>query len=96
MVKNLPALQETRDRSLDQEVPPGEGNATHVVLVVKNSPANEGDIRVEGSIPESGRCPRGGHGYALQYSCLKNPMDRGAWRAIVHGGHKELDVTEAT
>ena len=67
-----------------------------VVLVVKNSPANAGDIRVEGSIPESGRCPRGGHGYPLQYSCLKNPMDRGAWRAIVHGGHKELNVTEAT
>ena len=36
-------------------------------------------------IPESGRTPRGGHGKLLQYSCLKNPMDRGAWQATVHG-----------
>ena len=96
MVKSLPAMQETWDRSLDQEDPPREGTGYPRVLVVKNSPANTGDIRVEGSIPGSGRCPRGGHGYPLQYSCLKNPMDRGACRAIVHGGHKELDVTEAT
>ena len=41
-----------------------------------------------------GRSPGGGHGNPLQYSCLKNPMDRGAWRAIVHGGHKESDTTE--
>ena len=38
-----------------------------------------------GSIPESGRSPGGGHGNQLQYSCLENPMDRGAWRATVHG-----------
>ena len=38
-----------------------------------------------GSIPGSGRSPGGGHGYSLQYSCLKNPMDRGAWQAAVHG-----------
>ena len=50
MVKNLPAMQETRVQSLDQEDPPGEGN-----------------------------------GNPLQYSCLENPMDRGAWQAIVHG-----------
>ena len=49
MVKNLPAMQETRVQSLDQEDPPGEGN-----------------------------------GNPLQYSCLENPMDRGAWQAIVH------------
>ena len=38
-----------------------------------------------GSIPGSGRSPRGGHGNLLQYSCLENPMDRGAWQATVHG-----------
>ena len=40
---------------------------------------------MRGSIPESGRPPRGGHGNPLQYSCLGNPMDRGAWRATVYG-----------
>ena len=47
-------------------------------------PADAGHIRAEGSIPWLGRSPRGGHGNPLQYSCLKNPMDRGAWRATVH------------
>ena len=45
-------------------------------------------------IPESGRSPGEGNGNPLQYSCLGNPMGRGAWRATVHGGHKELDTTE--
>ena len=54
-----------------------------VALVVKNSPANAGDIRDIGSIPGSGRSPRGGHDNSLQYSCLENPVDRGAWRAAV-------------
>ena len=49
--------------------------------VVKNPSASVGD---EGLISGSGRSPGGGHGNPLQYSCLKNPMDRGAWRAIVH------------
>ena len=53
-------------------------------LVVKNLPADAGD-RHSGSIPGSGRSPGGGHGSPLQYSCLENPMDRGAWRATVHG-----------
>ena len=53
--------------------------------VVKNLPVNEGDIRDTGSIPGSGRSPGGGHGSPLQYSCLGNPMDRGAWRATVYG-----------
>ena len=53
--------------------------------VVKNLPANTGDIRDVGSIPGSGRSPGGGHGNPLQYSCLENAMDRGAWRATVHG-----------
>ena len=50
--------------------------------MIKNPPANAGDTRDEGSIPGSGRSPAGGHGNPLQYSCLENPMDRGA---IVHG-----------
>ena len=57
--------------------------ASQVVLVVKNLPANAGDIRDVGLIPGSGRSPRGGHGSALQYPCLENPMDRGACRATV-------------
>jgi len=50
--------------------------------VVKNPPANAGDA---GSIPESERSPGEGNGNPLQYSCLGNPLDRGAWRAAVHG-----------
>ena len=57
--------------------------ASQVVLVVKNPPANAGDIRDVCLIPESGRCPGGGHGTPLQCSCLENPMDRGAWGAPV-------------
>ena len=51
--------------------------------MVKNLPTNAGDIKDAGSIPELGRAPAGGHGNPLQYSCLENPMDRGAWQAIV-------------
>ena len=61
-------------------------------LVVKNLPANSGDAGDSGSIPGWGRSPGGGHGNPLQYSCLGNPMDRGAWRATVHGVAKELDT----
>ena len=64
-----------------------------MVLVVKNLPANAGDIRDAGSIPGLGRSPGGGHGNPLQYSCLKNPMDRGAWWAMVHGV-SQSDTTE--
>ena len=53
--------------------------------MVKNPPANIGDLRVMGSIPESGRSPGEGNGNSLQYSCLENPIDRGAWQATVHG-----------
>ena len=49
-----------------------------------NEPASGGDIRYLGSIPGLGRSPGGGHGKLLQYSCLKNPMDKGAWCATVH------------
>jgi len=59
-----------------------------VALVVKNLPANAGDIREVGSIPGSGRSPGEGHGNPLQYSCLENPMDRGAWQATVHRAAK--------
>ena len=56
-----------------------------VVLVVKNSPTNTGDIRDVSSIPGLGRSPVGGNGNLFQYSCLENPMDRGAWWATVRG-----------
>ena len=61
--------------------------------MVKNLPANVGDTRDVGSIPGSGRSPGGGNGSPLQYSCLENSMNRGAWWAIVHGV-AELDTTE--
>ena len=53
-------------------------------LVVKNLPASVRDIRDMGSIPGLGRSPGEGHGNPLQYSRLENPMDRGAWRSMVH------------
>ena len=59
-----------------------------VALAVKNPPANTEDIRDAGSIPGPGRCPGEGNGHPLQYSCLANPMDRGAWRATVHGSQR--------
>ena len=59
-------------------------NHSQVALVVKNSPANAGDSRDVGSIPGSGRSPGGEHGNPIQYSCLENPMNGGAWRATVH------------
>ena len=52
--------------------------------MVKNLPANVGDVGDPGSIPGLGRSPGGGHGNPLQSSCLENPMDRGAWWAAVH------------
>ena len=59
--------------------------ASQVVLVMKNPPANAGDVRDAGSIPGSGRSLREWHGNRLQYSYLENPKDRGVWQAIVHG-----------
>ena len=52
-------------------------------VALKNPPANAGDIRDVGLIPESGRSSGGGHGNPLQYFCLEHPMDRGAWQATV-------------
>ena len=57
----------------------------------KESACSAGD---PGSIPGSGRSPGEGNGNPLQYSFLENPMNRGAWQATVHGGHKESDTTE--
>ena len=62
--------------------------------MIKNPPANAGDAGDTGSIPESGRYPGEGNGNPPQYSCLGNPMDRGAWQAQSRGGQKELDMTE--
>ena len=59
------------------------GGSYHMVLVVRNSTANAGDIRHIGSIHGLGR-PLGEHGNSLQYSCLENPMDKEAWWATVH------------
>ena len=59
-------------------------------LVVKNSPTNAGNVS---SVPGSGRSPEKENGHPLQYSCLKNSLDRGAWRTIVHGVAKESGMT---
>ena len=56
--------------------------------MVKNPPANAGDTRDAGLIPELGRSPGEGNGNPLQYSCLGNPTDRGTWRVIAHGATK--------
>ena len=56
-----------------------------VTLVVKNPPANARGVRDAGLILGLGRAPGGEHGNPLWYSCLEDPMDRGAWRAMVHG-----------
>ena len=83
LVKNLPAMQETQVQFLSREVPLEQGflgfpcgsDGKELVCSV-------GDL---GSIPGLGRSPGGGHGNLLQYSSLENPMDRGAWWAVVHG-----------
>ena len=64
--------------------------------VVKNLPANARDAGDSGRIPGLRRSPGEGNGNPFQYSRLGNPMDRGAWRATVHGVAKESDMTQAT
>ena len=68
--------------------------ASQVALVVKNPIANEGDLRDTGSILRLGGSPGGGNGNPLQYSCLENFLDKGAWWATIQGGHEELNTTE--
>ena len=58
--------------------------------MVKNLPANTGDVRDLGLIPGSGRSPGGGHGNPIQCPCLENPMDRGAWQATIQGMSKSV------
>ena len=58
--------------------------ASQVALVLKNLPANAGDVRDTGIISGLRRSPGGGHSNPLQYSCLENPMDKGDWQATVH------------
>ena len=67
---------------------------TSVLPVEKNLPANSGDKRDVGSVPGSGRSPGGGYSNPLQYSCLENPMDSGAWWATVHRVTKSQLMTE--
>ena len=62
--------------------------------MVKTPAANAGDARETGLIPGLGRSPGEGNEKPLQYSCRGNPMDREAWWATVHGGHKESDMPE--
>ena len=64
--------------------------------MIKNPPANAGDIRDEGSIPGTGRSPAGGHGNPLQYSCLGKFHGQRRLAGYSPWGHKELDTTEAT
>ena len=67
---------------------------SQVALVVKNVPANSGDVRDRCSIPELGRSPEEGHGNPLQYSGLENPIVRGTWQATSRWGWKESKTTE--
>ena len=68
--------------------------ASQVALVVKNPPAKAGDVRDMGLIPGLEGSSGGGHGCLLQYSCLENPMDRGAWQATVHSITKSRTALE--
>ena len=67
--------------------------ASQAAPVVENPCVNLGDL---GSIPGSGRSPGGGHGNSLQYSCLENPTDRGAWWATVQRVTKKSDTSAVT
>ena len=63
---------------------------------VKNLPTSGGDLRDPGSISRSGRLPGGGQGNPLQYFCLENPMDRGAWQDTVHGTKSQTQLNTYT
>ena len=82
---HLAGYAEGKDLGLANRAPSsGHQILVLVALVVKKPPANAGDITDAGSIPGSERSPGGGHHNPLQYSCLENPKDRGAWWATVH------------
>ena len=92
LVKNLSAMQKTPANSWAGKIPWRMDRLCTPVFLGspggsdgKESGRKVGDL---GSVPELGRSPGGGHGHPLQYSCLENPMDRGAWRAIVHGSQR--------
>ena len=70
--------------------------ASQVVLLVKNPPANAGNVRDSGSIPGLGRLPGGGHGNPLQYSCLENPHGQRSLASYSPWGRRESNATEAT
>ena len=79
--------------------PDGKVTDSQVALVVNNPPANAGDTRDAGLIPGSGRSPGEGNDNPRQYSCLENPMGRGAWGSteeLQSMGSQELDTTEVT
>ena len=82
----LEASKEESSPSWANAIPSSHNSkgASQLVLVVKNSPASAGEIRDAVSIPGSGRFPGRGHSNPLWYSCLENPMDKGAWEATVH------------
>ena len=86
MDMSLSKLREiVKDREASVSAVHGVTRASQVVLVVRHPLANVRDVGDVGLISGLGRSPGGGHGNPLQYSCLENPMDRGAWRAAVHG-----------
>ena len=74
-------------------LPSAHHRASQVALEVKNLPASAGDVRDMGLIPGSRRCPGGGNGNPLQYLCLENAMDRGAWDPMVRS-IAESDTTK--
>ena len=89
LLKNLPGMQETPVRFLGQEDPRERDRQPTLAFLGfpgssegKESAHNAGDL---GSIPGLERSPEEGKVYVLQYSCLKNSMDRGAWQATIHG-----------
>ena len=83
-------------RGRPSSIPQGEATrpfwASQMALVIKNLPANAGDIRDEGLIPGSGRSSEGGNGNPLWYLCLENPMYRGAWQ-VTNCGVAKPEVT---
>ena len=74
----------------------GQKTKTQVALVVKNPPANAGDVRDTGSNPGLGRSLGEGSGNRLQYSCLENPREQGNLAGYSSWGHKQSDITEVT